>query len=112
MGVNGTYNLMITDLGDDEIDLDYVLFQLRRDFEDAKYFLNEKGTSSGSEGYWDNIEQDLCDFSRKHMTLRFFVDIKIEYDDTEEERLYVQNGKSLLLKPVATWPEFRLEDLQ
>lgn len=71
MGVNGTYNLMITDLGDDEIDLDYVLFQLRRDFEDAKYFLNEKGTSSGSEGYWDNIEQDLCDFSRKHMTLRF-----------------------------------------
>ena len=106
MGVNATYNLTITGTLPEGFDAEDIIGKLRRQFPDAKRYLDKDGNETRIDGCWREIVNDVSQFSEKYPNLMFYFAVEEEYQTTTECRYYFENGKHKLIEPIMTWPEF------
>lgn len=113
MGVNATYKVSVKLAPDDiaDFDKDYFFYRLRKQVPNARNFLQEDGRPTGNDGCWDTIAEDLKAFSIHYRQVLIEVEVEEDYDGIVESRLYVQNGKSVEIEPIITWPAFSPEML-
>lgn len=88
------------------LDMEYLIFRLRKEVPNAKHYLNENGKPSGKAGQWDTLGEDMKPFSLKHPEILFRIDESYVYENTVETRWFIENGKAVNIEPVLTWPEF------
>lgn len=115
MGVeSSSYKLTIMVSPDkaETIDREYLIFRLRKDVPHAKDYINEEGKPTNNGGYWEKLDEDFKPFSKLHPDILFRIDERYDYDGTAETRYFIQDGKSVNIEPVMTWPEFSPEMLK
>lgn len=83
----------------------YIISKLRSEYRDAKYLLSEKGRSTGGDGSWRNIEQDLKKFSQQFPTWLFIVGGEGE-EAMDLWKMYFLNGKMQEEKAIITFGAF------
>jgi len=115
MGCHCSYKLSITGPGASFVS-DKVIERLRADCHSAQNYLNEIGDSTGNEGPWRDIEDDMRAFSQEHPVFLFRideeVDEEVDYETTQYARYWFKAGKSISHAPVMTWPEFDESELR
>jgi hypothetical protein len=93
------------------LDREYLMFRLLKAVPHASRFLEADGSPTGNEGYWDNLADAFKPFSKLHPTLLFVVEEEYLYEDTVRNRHYIRDGRSTMIEPVTTWPEFSFDML-
>jgi hypothetical protein len=109
MGSNSNYDLNIIS-SEAGLDKEYLIFRLRKNVKEAKYHLDDSGKSTGSDGEWRSIEEDMRSFSATIPGVVF----SIEERNTEygyEAKHYFQNGRYCCIEPETIWPTFSPEML-
>jgi hypothetical protein len=83
----------------------YIFSKLRSECKDAKYFLSEKGGSSGCDGSWRDYENEVKKFSKQFPTWLFTI-----HGEGEEAMdlwvSYILNGKMQHEKAQITFASF------
>ena len=86
------------------VDLDYVMYQFRKECEGARCSLTEDGRSSGSTKWYDSTE-DLKAFSKKYPTVLF--ELSGEGEESGDIWMeYFLNGKSQRCGAIITYEKF------
>jgi len=107
MGYYTNYSLKIKEHVKEEgksIDLEYVMYQLRKEYEGANYALDADGETN-QECKWYESTKDLKAFSKKYPTLLF--ELKGEGEESGDIWTeYFINGKSQRCKVIMTFEKF------
>jgi hypothetical protein len=112
MGVDSTYKISFPEGTSADFDMEVFAFDVRRaGTKEGKHFIGDDGTPSGSEGYWENMIDDMKIASLKYPGLLILVDETERYEFTEFYRHYFRDGKSVTIEQIKVWPEFTEEQL-
>jgi len=105
MGSQCSYTLSITGPGAGFVS-DKVIARLRSEYREAEIFLDEVGGSSGNEGPWRSIEDDMLAFSRDHPIFLFRIEEDVDYETTQYALFWFKAGKMVRQEPIMVWPDF------